>query len=66
LPINVISFSLSYSHETTKHLSAFLKNLPAGKCSGIILPTQQTKVYLYGGVGGARPAQDTEIAAKSL
>ncbi len=46
-------------------MPAFLKNWPAGKFSGINLPFLADKsVFVCRKVGGARPAQDTEIAAK--
>jgi hypothetical protein len=51
-----------------KRRPKYISNRPTGKFSGIIFAILADEVYSYadGGGGGTRPAQDTDIAAKSL
>ncbi len=53
------------NYTDTKAFVGFLKNWPAGKFSGVTLPSYCSRQG-GGGGDGARPAQNTEIAAKSL
>jgi hypothetical protein len=77
--ISPASIALSYGYglinytDTKAVVGLFSKELTCRKISCIYLPSKQMKMYSFadrgrgeGGVGDARPAQETENAAKSL